>query len=121
VLSALDRARAAAYADPVTADPDDWAARTCACHAEDVRRLRALAADRLALRGARVTVLSVAVARAGPTSVDVVVTDRLAAYAAVDARGRTVRRWSAAGPRRWRITLVLVAGRWRLGAVARAP
>jgi hypothetical protein len=123
LLTALDRARAAGYVDPTTADPDDWAARSCACRDEDVRRLRALARAGLALRAAAVHLVSVsvAVARAGPESVDAVVVDRLAAYVAVDRRGRTVHRWPATGPRRWRITLVLVSGRWRLGAVARAP
>jgi hypothetical protein len=125
-LAALDRARAAAYADPLTGDPDAWALRSCACRAEDVRRLRDLARAGLALRGHAVTVtaLTVLAARAGPSGtfrVDVLVTDRVSAYAAVDRAGRAVRRWPSTGPRRWRLGLVRAAGRWRYSAVARAP
>jgi hypothetical protein len=125
-LAALDRARAAAYADPLTGDPDAWALRSCACRAEDVRRLRDLARAGLALRGHAVTVtgLTVLAARAGPSGtfrVDVLVTDRVSAYTAVDRAGRVVRRWPSTGPRRWRLGLVRAAGRWRYAAVARAP
>ncbi|HVF04657.1 MAG TPA: hypothetical protein VNA20_07455 [Frankiaceae bacterium] len=120
-LRALDRARAAGFADPVGADPDAWAARSCACRAEDVRRLRDLAARGLALRGHRAELLRVELVRAGPASARVAVTDRLGGYAAVDARGRTVARWPASPERRWLVTLVRVDGRWLLGAVARAP
>lgn len=146
VLDALDSARATAYADPLDGDPDAWDAPSCSCHAEDVRRLRDLAASGLALRdvaavsgspppgpaarraGAarradapRLVVLSLTVTRAGPATVEAVVVDRLLAYAAVDARGRIVRRWPATGPRRWRITFVRTSGRWLIGALARAP
>jgi hypothetical protein len=120
-LAALDRARAAAYADPVAADPDTWAARTCTCRAEDVRRLRRLAARGLALRGQRSTLLTFTLTRAGPVSAEALVTDRTSAYAAVDRRGHTVRRWPATPPRRWRIAFVLVSGRWLLGGIDRAP
>lgn len=120
-LGALDRARAAGYADPATADPDTWATRRCSCHAEDVRRLRALAARGHALRGQRTTVLGVRVVRAGPGFADLAVTDATTAYTTVDARGRPVARWPGSGRREWRITLVRVAGRWLLGTVARAP
>lgn len=121
-LVALDAARARGYASPPAADPGRWAARTCACHAEDVRRLRSLAARGLALRGHRARLVSFVLVRAGPASAEVVVTDRTAAYAAVDARGRTVARWPASGPRRWRVTLVRTAARWLLGDIgARTP
>jgi hypothetical protein len=123
-LAALDRVRAAAYADPRSADPGAWALPSCACHAEDAHRLRDLARSGLALRGHAVTLTSLAVlaARAGPAPrVEALVTDRVGAYTAVDAAGRVVRRWPASAPRRWRITLVRTAGRWRYAAVARAP
>jgi hypothetical protein len=120
-LVALDAARADGYADPAAADPDAWVAPSCACRAEDVRRLRALARRGLRLRGHRTTLLGLAVVRAGPDRATLLVTDRLGSYAAVDARGRTVARWPASGPRRWRITLVRTSGRWLLGTVARAP
>jgi hypothetical protein len=121
VLADLDRARAAGYADPPAADPRDWAARSCACWAEDVRRLRALAAAGHALRGQSGTLVGVRVTAAGAARADLLVRDRLAAYAEVDARGRPVTRWPASAVRRWRIVLVRVAGKWRLGAVERAP
>jgi hypothetical protein len=125
-LAALDRVRAAAYTAPGAADPGAWALPTCACHAEDVRRLRDLARAHLALRGHVVTLTAVTVlsARAGPAGflrVEAVATDRVASYAAVDPAGRVVRRWAATGPRRWRITLERTSGRWRYAAVARAP
>jgi hypothetical protein len=120
-LAALDAARARGYADPAAADPDEWSARTCACRREDVRRLRSLARRGLALRGHRSRLLSLAVARAGPHEVTLVVTDRVSPYAAVDRRGRTVARWPASGPRRWQVTLVRVADRWVFGRIARAP
>lgn len=120
-LVALDAARAAGYADPAAADPDAWSAPSCSCRADDVRRLRALARHGLRLRGHGATVLGLAVVRAGQDRATLLVTDRLGPYAAVDARGRTVARWPASGPRRWRITLVRPSGRWLLGAVARAP
>ncbi|HWL35135.1 MAG TPA: hypothetical protein VNQ77_02980 [Frankiaceae bacterium] len=117
VLVALDAARTRGYASPPGADPDRWAARSCACHAEDVRRLRSLAARGLALRGHRARLVSFVLVRAGPAVAEVAMTDRTAAYAAVDARGRTVARWPASGPRRWRMTLVRTAGRWLLGDI----
>ncbi|MDQ1712007.1 MAG: hypothetical protein QOE45_1457 [Frankiaceae bacterium] len=125
-LATLDRARGVAYADPPGADPGAWATPSCACRGEDVRRLRSLARSGLALRGQAVTVVSVTVldARAGPAGsvrVDAAVVDRVGAYTAVDRTGRAVRRWPATGPRRWRLTLVLAAERWRYTAVARAP
>jgi hypothetical protein len=120
-LATLDRARAAAYDHPVDGDPDAWAARTCPCHAADAARLRALARAGQALRGAATRLVSVADVRAGPGAVTAVVTDRLAPYTTVDRRGRAVARWPGTGPRRWRVTLVRVAGRWLLGAIARAP
>jgi hypothetical protein len=121
-LVALDAARARGYASPSGADPDLWAARTCACRVEDVRRLRSLAARGLALRGHRARLVSFALVRAGPDSAEVAVTDRVAAYAAVDARGRTVARWPSSGPRRWRITLVRADGRWLFAGIGvRAP
>ncbi|HEU0131700.1 MAG TPA: hypothetical protein VFQ85_12000 [Mycobacteriales bacterium] len=116
VLAALDAARAAAYAAPATADPAAWAAPSCACLAEDRRRLRDLAARGLALRG-HAAVLD-AVTLDGTT---VLVADHAPAYTAVDARGAVVARWPASGPRRWRVTLVRHAGRWLLGCVVRAP
>ncbi len=129
VLADLDRARAAAYADPVTGDPDAWAAPACACHAEDARRLRALARDGLALRSAASTLVAVTVlpiaadpaTRVGPDAVDALVVDRTSAYTAVDRTGRAVHHWPASGPRSWRIHLIQVAGRWRIGSIARAP
>jgi hypothetical protein len=120
-LAALDAARAAGYADPVAADPDSWAARSCACHAADARRLRALARRGLALRGHRTTSLAVTLVRAGPAAATLLVADRLGPYAAVDRRGRAVARWPGTPSRRWLVTLVRPAGRWLLGAVARAP
>lgn len=121
-LTALDAVRAAAYAAPLDGDPDAWATRDCACHADDVRRLRDLARDGTALRGQRITVDSLAlVAPPTPEHADLVVVDRMTAYTAVDAAGRVVARWPASGPRRWRVTLVRVRDRWLLGAVARAP
>lgn len=117
-LVALDAARTRGYASPPGADPDRWAARSCACHAEDVRRLRSLAGRSLALRGHRARLVSFVLVRAGPAVAEVVVTDRTAAYAAVDARGRTVARWPALGPRRWRLTLVRTAGRWLVGDIS---
>jgi hypothetical protein len=123
-LAVLDRARAAAYADPPDADPTAWALPTCACHAEDARRLRDLARSGLALRGHAVTLTAVTLlpARAGPAlRVEALVTDRVGAYTAVDPAGRVVRRWPATPSRRWRVTLVRTTGRWRYAAVARAP
>lgn len=120
-LARLDAARVAGFADPAAADPDDWAAPTCSCRAEDVRRLRALAARGLALRGHRAAVLGLRVVRAGPWAATVVVTDRVAGYAVVDRRGRVVARWAPAEPRTWRVTLVRVTGRWLLGRIVRGP
>jgi hypothetical protein len=121
VLTALDRARAAAYAAPATADPDGWAAPACPCRAEDVRRLRALAAAGRALRGQATVLVDVRVTAATAARADLLVSDRLAAYSEVDARGRPVSRWPVSAVRRWRIRLVRTAGKWRLGAVERAP
>jgi hypothetical protein len=121
LLTALDRARAAAYAEPGAADPDDWAARDCPCHAADAARLRDLARAGTALRGQRTVLLDVTVTRASPAAADLLVTDRLAPYVLVDRAGRVLRRWPQTPPRRWRVTLVRPAGRWLLGAVARAP
>lgn len=121
VLAGLDRARASGYADPAAADPDDWAAPDCPCHAEDARRLRALAALGHHLRGQSTAVRALTVVAATPDRVDATFTDTVAAYEEVDARGRPVARWPAAPPRRWRVTLVTIAGRWRFGAFARAP
>lgn len=117
----LDRARAAGYADPLAADPDAWAARSCACHAEDARRLRDLAARGLRLRGHRATVTAFALVRAGPARAVLLVSDRLAPYAAVGRSGAVAARWPGSPLRRWRVTLVRDSGRWLLGAVARAP
>jgi hypothetical protein len=121
LLAALDRVRAAGYADPAAADPDDWSAPTCPCHAEDARRLRALAAGGHRLRGQAATLHDVAVTAETATRIEAAVTDALAAYTELDPRGRVVARWPATGPRTWRVTLVRVGGRWLLGAVARAP
>ena len=121
-IARLDAARAAAFSRPADGDPDEWATRSCACHAGDTRALRDLARDGLALRGSGATVDALALARGPtPTRADVVLTDRLRAYQAVDSSGRVVARWPATGPRRWRVTLVRVSGRWLFGAVARAP
>ncbi len=120
-LRALDRARAAAYADPLTGDPDDWAARTCPCHAADAARLRALARAGRALRGHATRLDAVRVVRATPRALDLVVRDRLGPYTAVDARSRVVARWPATPVRTWRIRLVRAGGRWLLGRIARAP
>ncbi|HEV2890956.1 MAG TPA: hypothetical protein VGX28_11335 [Frankiaceae bacterium] len=121
-LADLDAARATAFADPLTADPDVWADRACACHADDARRLRDLARAGLALHGHRVTLDSVTLRRPPtPERAELLVVDRAAAYAAVDARGRPVSRWPATGPRRWYVTLVRVAGHWAFGQIARAP
>lgn len=121
-LTRLDAYRGAAFAEPADGDPDAWAARTCACHRDDTERLRDLARDGLALRGHGVTVESVAFA-APPTAThaELLVTDRATAYAVVDAAGRTVSRWPASGPRRWRVTLVDAGGRWLIGRLARVP
>jgi hypothetical protein len=121
VLTGLDRARAAAYADPSAVDPDEWAARACPCRAEDVRRLRALAAAGHALRGQATTLVDVRVTAATSTGADLLVSDRLAPYSEVDAHGRRFAHWPAGAVRRWRIRLVRTAGQWRLGAVERAP
>ncbi|HEX8003141.1 MAG TPA: hypothetical protein VF519_10650 [Mycobacteriales bacterium] len=120
-LAALDATRAAAFARPAGADPGAWADPRCACHADDARRLRDLARDGLALRGHRVTLVSLAVTRATATRADLLLVDRAAGYAAVDRSGRAVARWPESGPRRWRVTLVRAGGRWLFGQVARAP
>jgi hypothetical protein len=130
-VAALDRARGAAFADPVDGDPDEWATTACPCHAVDADALRALADRRRALRGATFVLLDVALAprarapgravRARTGVLDLLVVDRLGPYVAVDARGRVVARWPGTGPRRWRIRLARVAGRWRIGSIARAP
>lgn len=121
-LAALDRARAAAFADPAAADPDAWATRTCPCHAADAATLRALARDGLALVRPTVTieVLDLAAPPTGARA-ELLLTDRLGAYTAVDPSGAAVRRWPPSPPRRWRVTLVHVGGRWLFDAVARAP
>jgi hypothetical protein len=121
-LARLDAARTAAFADPPHADPGAWAAPSCACYAADAERLRALARDGTALRGHRMTIRSVALAApATATRADLTVVDSLAAYTAVDRSGRVTGRWPATGERRWRVTLVLVSGRWLVGGVTRAP
>ena len=120
-LRALDSARARAFASPASADPDAWAARSCACRDEDVRRLRRLASAGLTLRGQRTRLLGLALVRAGPARAEILVTDRVTAYAAVDRSDSVTQRWPASAVRRWSVTLVRLDSRWLLAAVARAP
>jgi hypothetical protein len=120
VLAALDARRAAAFTDPVLADPGDWADPGCACYRADADRLDVLARAGRRLRGAAVELVSVTLARAGPgRRAELLVVDRLPAYDEIAAGGAAARHWPARGLLRWRVTVVDRGGGWRFAAIVR--
>lgn len=119
-LDGLDRRRALAYARDDPAALRQVYVAGSRVLAADTATLRRYVADGLCVRGMRLEVTGLSVVRHSRRAAVLAVTDRLAGYDVVDARGRLVRHEPGRGPVRWRITLRNVEGRWLIADSRRA-
>ncbi len=112
VVRALDVARLAAYADPLSADPSRWVDAACPCLAVERARLQSLLRAGRVVRATPPALRDVRVVTSTADSATVDVTDVIAAYDVVEA-GRPVARYAGRGPLTWRGVLVRRGGGWR--------
>jgi hypothetical protein len=112
VVRALDAARLAGYADPLTADPGRWADPSCGCLAVERSRLDRLLHAGRSVRGTAPALRDVRALSVEGDRATVEVTDVIAAYDVVEA-GRPVQRYAGRGPLTWRGVLIRHGGGWR--------
>ncbi|MGZ4470056.1 MAG: hypothetical protein ACXVXB_16350 [Nocardioidaceae bacterium] len=122
VLRAWDVRRARAWSAGSVSALRDLYLSASGAGRSDVRRLRAYLDRGLVVRGMRTQLLALRVVRSTPHVLRVVVTDRLARAVAVpvgtSGPGTPLPRGAAATRT---VTLVRVAGEWRVGAVVSGP